>query len=449
MNHSDSKKITKLLERRGIAFNPNKKRANLIIINSCSVRQSAMDRIYGQINELQNNSTNKKQIITVTGCILETDEKKLKERVGLVFNIKNPRKLINLLKKITNPSSLLPFPRGGLKVGSCLPLSRGRLGRGQSSPAKNEKLGLDKTQKTASALISISNGCNNYCSYCVVPYVRGPEIHRPAKEIIYEVKKAIERGAKEIWLLGQNVNSYESRIKNQELRIKNINFPKLLKMVNDLPGDFWIKFISSHPKDMSDELIETIAKCDKACKYIHLPIQSGDNAILKKMNRRYTVNHYKNLVKKIRAKITNAAISTDIIVGFPTETKKQFANTAKLMREIKFDMAYLSQYSPRTNTAASALNDNITKQEKKQREKILNDILRKTALQNNKKYIGKTIKVLIEKIDKNIAFGKTATHKTIKIKIDKKIIYKIKSNFISVEITDAGSWGLLGEIISN
>jgi len=482
MNHSDSKKITELLEKRGIAFNSNKKRADLIIVNACSVRQSATDRVYGQINELKNSSTNKKQKIILTGCLLEKDKEKLKGKNHLFFNIKNIKKLPTLLKKIMGRSPSLSPRLSFARLDSSRLVKMSHLKKNNPTLTLPLKRGGNKNdgkiQETASIFIPISNGCNNYCSYCVVPYVRGNETHRPAQEIIYEAKRAIEQGYKEIWLLGQNVNSYQSRAKgrnrmchpefisgskNKQIlkpfdlaqggQVQNdsvINFPKLLKKINDLPGDFWIKFISSHPKDMSDELINTIAKCDKICKYIHLPIQSGDNTILEKMNRRYTIGHYKNLVKKIRAKIPDTAISTDIIVGFPGETKKQFANTAKLMREIKFDMAYLSQYSPRANTKAFALSDNITKQEKKQREEILNNILKKTALQNNKKYIGKTVKVLIEKIDNNIATGKTATHKTVKIKINKKETDKINENdFINAEITDAGSWGLSGEMISN
>jgi tRNA-2-methylthio-N6-dimethylallyladenosine synthase len=243
-------------------------------------------------------------------------------------------------------------------------------------------------------------GCNNFCSYCVVPHTRGREKSRPADEIIKEIKNLIKIGCKEILLLGQNVNSYKSassatsysssetrktgRVEKskpnssrQARTINNVNFSQLLRLINALPGDFTIKFLSSHPKDMSDSLINAIAECEKVSKEIHLPVQSGDNTILRKMNRKYTAAHYKKLIKKIRQKMPNAIISTDVIVGFPGETKKQFANTVKLFKELKFAKAYIAQYSPRPGTAAYKLKDNVSIQEKKHRWKILNEIINK------------------------------------------------------------------------
>jgi tRNA-2-methylthio-N6-dimethylallyladenosine synthase len=212
--------------------------------------------------------------------------------------------------------------------------------------------------------VPIMTGCNNFCTYCVVPYTRGREKSRPAKEIIREVKKLVKKSYKEIWLLGQNVNSYP-------------NFPDLLRKINALPGDFKIHFMSSHPKDFSDDLIKAIGECKKVSKEIHLPVQSGNNEILKKMNRPYTVNHYKKLVRKIRKAIPDIKLSTDVIVGFPGETKKQFQDTVKLFKEIKFDKAYISRYSPRPGTPASKLKDNVAPLEKKRRWKILDEIANK------------------------------------------------------------------------
>ena len=416
MNHSDSERIATILEQIGYKKTNKEKSANLIIVNACSVRQAAIDRVYGKINNF--NLFKHKPKTVLTGCILEKDKKKLRGQFDLILDIKDLPRLPQLLQKI-NLSS--PRFHSGYK--------------------KNYFAIVPKNKSPFIANIPISTGCNNYCTYCVVPYVRGPEKNRPAKEIICEAKRHIADGAKEIWLLGQNVNSYRGTMKNSI-----INFPKLLKIINDLPGDFWIKFISSHPKDVSDELIKTVAQGDKICKYIHLPVQSGDNTILKKMNRHYTVTHYKNLIKKIRQQIPKATISTDIIIGFPNETEKQFSNTAKLMREVKFDMAYLSQYSPRPETAAAKLNDNVSKKEKKRREEILNNILRKTALENNKKYLGKTVNVLIEKAEKNLAFGKTATHKNVKITLDKINSRNLIGQLIPIKITSTKPWNLSGEL---
>jgi len=230
---------------------------------------------------------------------------------------------------------------------------------------------------------------------------------------------------------------------------KFINFSQLLQKVNDLPGNFWLSFITSHPKDMSDKLIETAAKCHKVIPYLHLPIQSGDNEILKKMNRKYTAQHYKNLIRKIRATFKKnrpafpqLAISTDIIVGFPGETKKQLQNTAKLMKELNFDMAYLAQYSPRRGTLAERLGDNIPKKEKRFREKTINDILTKTALSNNKKYLGKRVAVLIKEIKNGYALGKTATQKTVRLPAQKLT----PGEMINITVKKISAWGLTGKI---
>ncbi len=312
-------------------------KADLVVINACSVRQSAMDRVYSKINSFKN-----KKII-LAGCVLPEDRKKLKSKVS----------------EIWHPDEYF----------------------------KNIPIHTDNS----SIFVPIMTGCNNFCTYCAVPYTRGRERSRPANEIIKEIKSLIKNGYKEIWLLGQNVNSYAGKFDffsrafidkyindpAANPKEKKSNFPLLLRIINSLPGDFQIKFLTSHPKDMSDELIKTIAECPKISKEIHLPLQSGDNTILKKMNRKYTISRYKNLIKKIRQKIPNAKISTDIIVGFPGETKKQFENTAKAMRNIKFSNAYIAKYSPRPGTAAFKLKDNVPMSEKKRRWEILNEIIKK------------------------------------------------------------------------
>ncbi len=228
-----------------------------------------------------------------------------------------------------------------------------------------------KCKNKSLAFVPISNGCNNFCTYCVVPYARGYLFCRDHKSVLKEVKNAISNGAREIWLLGQNVNDYHSPADSL------INFPKLLKMVNNILGDFVIRFMSPHPKNFSDELIEVMAKSKKVAKYLNLPVQSGDNKVLKRMNRPYTVEQYKGLVKKIRKKIPDINLSTDVIVGFPRENKKQFENTVKLFKEIKFNLAYISKYSPRSGTAAFKLKDNVLLKEKQRRWKILNNIILK------------------------------------------------------------------------
>ena len=310
------------------------------------------------------------------------------------------------------------------------------------------------------ALVPIMTGCNNFCSYCVVPYARGQEVSRSTKEIISEIKDLIKNGYKQITLLGQNVNSYKD---------SKINFSQLLKKINAIRGNFWISFVSSHPKDFNDELIETIAKCKKVCEWVHLPIQAGNDKILEKMNRKYSQKHYLGLIKKIRAAFKKYkpdniySISSDIIVGFPSETKKQFLDSADVMQKAKFDMVFFGQFSPRPGTVAWKMKDNVSRNEKLKREKFLNEILKKTALENNKKYVGKILEVLIETCHsrmtgenenlnketshlvedsasrKFVYFGKTCTMKNVKIESSRKnLIGKI----VKAEIIKANIWNL-------
>lgn len=317
MNKSDSARITSFLDKKGYKSAPNMKGADLIVINACSVRQTAIDRIFGLKSKFKKLKAKK----ILTGCVLKSDKKKFREFFDEIMTIKEF--LGNNYLSILCSSTFVP----------------------------------------------IMTGCDNFCSYCVVPYVRGREISRKPEQIIKQVKDLInpaQRGKqryKEITLLGQNVNSYKH------------GFPELLKLINDIPGKFTIKFMTNHPKDFSDELINTIAKSKKIAKEIHLPVQSGDDEILRKMNRGYTIKQYKNLIKKIHRKIPNVKISTDVIVGFPKETKKQFENTVKLFKQIKFDKAYINKYSTRAGTMAAKLKDNVSWDEKKRRWKILNDIV--------------------------------------------------------------------------
>jgi len=335
MNKSDSERIVAVLEKSNYKKALKIDEADLIVVNMCSVRQTAVDRVHGLSFKFKKIKEKKPKLKTIlTGCIVKKDKKKFSKTFDYILDIKDLTKWPILSKKTDEDY---------LKV----------------RPKYSDRL---------SAPIPVSNGCDNFCTYCVVPYVRGKEISRPAKEIICEAKNLIKKGYKEIWLLGQNVNSYKDG---------KTNFSKLLKKINELPGKFQIRFMSPHPKDFSDELIDIMAKSKKVAEYLNLPIQSGDNQILKKMNRSYTAEEYKKLVKKIRKKMPNINLSTDVIVGFPGETKKQFENTAKLFEEIKFNIAYISKYSPRPGTAASKLKDNVPLKEKKRREKVLTKILNK------------------------------------------------------------------------
>jgi len=341
MNISDSERVSTILEKLKYKKTSNINEANLVVVVMCSVRQSAVDRVYGLAHKFKKLNPKIKTILT--GCVLKKDKKNFAGSFDYIIDIKDIKNLSEILK--ISPAHPVQKLRDSVIF----------------APSSY----LDITPKYSnkfSATVPIMTGCNNFCSYCVVPYTRGKEISRPTKEIICEIKNLVKNGYKEIWLLGQNVNSYKSG---------KINFPKLLKMVNNIPGDFKLCFITSHPKDFSDELIKTMKNCKKLSKRLNLPIQSGDDEILKKMNRPYTVAQYKALVKKIRKTIPDISLSTDIIVGFPGETKKQFQNTVKTLKEIGFDMAFVNKYSPRTGTAALKMEDNVSWAEKKHREQML------------------------------------------------------------------------------
>jgi len=380
MNESDSQRIASFLERQHYQNTDKIENADLIVVNACSVRQTAIDRIWGLLNKIKKiRIKNKKIKVIITGCVLSSDKNKFEkflapyrtEGSGLGFDA-----VLNI-KDFFTYHLLYDRKKDGMNY---LELKA-------------------KHSNPKSAFVPIMTGCNNFCSYCVVPYTRGREISRSVKEIINEVKRLIKKDCQEIILLGQNVNSYQ------------YGFAKLLQKINNLPGDFKIKFLTSHPKDMSDELIDAIAECTKISKEIHLPIQSGGNKILKLMNRGYTVKKYLNLIEKIRKEIPEAKISTDVIVGFPGETKKQFENTVKVFKEIKFDKAYINKYSVRPGTIASRFKDNILLTEKKRRWKILEEMVN---LPTPKASAGKSKLIVI--------LGPTASGKSsLAIKLAKKM----------------------------
>lgn len=377
MNKSDSERIAGFLEKNGYQQSPVMEKSDLIVINMCSVRQTAVDRIFGLKPKFKKIKIQGLKFKTVlTGCFLPKDEK--------IFS-----GFFDHILKITNLPHWPIFESSGTRPHKII---RGEQYFEIKPNYSNEEI----------ANVPISFGCNNFCSYCAVPYSRGREICRPAKDIINEVKMLVKKNYKEIWLLGQNVNSY---------LWNKIDFPKLLKLIAIIPGDFKIYFLSSHPKNFSDELIEIIANEQKIAKQIHLPVQSGDDKILQKMNRNYTVKQYKNLVEKIRRKIPDIFLSTDAIVGFPKETKKQFKNTAKLFKEIKFDNAYIAIYSSRPGTIASKMKDSVPKSEKRKRWLILNKIIEENKKKSAQSKKNKLVVVL----------GPTASGKSdLAIKLAKK-----------------------------
>lgn len=426
MNKSDSERLASYLESLGLGEAEKRSQADLVFLNTCGVRQSAEDRIYGLIPKIKRENPEAKLIIT--GCLSNRPDVKerLKTEVDLWFPIINLPELNNYLARLFQ----------GKKAEEV---------KNFSSPA-DYLATKPKVNSNFSVFIPIGNGCDNYCTYCVVPYARGREVYREFDKILKEAWEFISRGYKEITLIAQNVNSYKS---------EGSDFADLLAEVNKIPGDFWIRFATSHPKDMSEKLIEVIGESEKVCPHIHLPAQSGDNEILRHMNRRYTRERYLELISKIRKKCDYkkifgekeklpASLSTDIIVGFPGESEEQFQNTERLFREAEFDLAYISQYSPRYGTAAAKWEDDVPREVKKDREERLMGILRKTALKNNQIYSGKQVRVLVEgKNKQGDYFGKTCTYKNVKIKTKEEL--KI-GEFIKVRINKCKDFGLEGEL---
>ena len=331
MNYSDGERISTVLKSLNYEQTDQEDQADLIVVVACSVRQSAIDRIYGKIKNWQKIKETKLLITAITGCLLPNDKVMMESKFDLAFDISELVTLPQLLKvkqddfkNIKNYFDIHPIPKSTWQV-----------------------------------YIPIMTGCNNFCTYCAVPYTRGREKSRASKDILNEVQEYIKLGYKEITLLGQNVNSYGNDLNGE------IKFPELLKQVNDLPGNFWLRFMTSHPKDMSDELIKVMKDGDKLCPYLHLPVQSGSDNILQKMNRKYTIKHYINLIKKVRKAIPNISISTDTIVGFPGETKWEFNKTKRLYKKLAYDMAYIGKYSPRQGTVSAKWGDNVSQEEKK------------------------------------------------------------------------------------
>jgi tRNA-2-methylthio-N6-dimethylallyladenosine synthase len=431
MNKSDSERVASLFEKMGWKVAEKEKEADLILINMCSVRQSAVDRVYGLARKfLKFKKQNPKIKTLLTGCVPLVDFEKLKNFFDFILPIKTLPSWPEILEK---EGFYLKSPP-----------------REKSFQQKLDYLSLKpKYEKIFSVYIPISFGCNYLCSFCIVPFVRGGLICRNPEEILEEARSAIENGAKEIWLLGQIVNNYFARDKKGEL----IDFAKLLEMINQIQGNFWVRFTSPHPKYFTDKLIETIAKSETITPYLNLPLQSGDDEILKLMRRNYTTKEYEELVRKIRKAFRvhrtglekEVAISTDIIVGFPGETENHFENTVKFFKKIKFDMAYIAQYSPRPGTDAEKMEieNPVPKKEKERRWKILNSILQEVALEKNKKFIGKEVEVLVEEFKDGFLIGKSRHYKTVKFEGEKNLI----GNFVKVKILDALPWGLKGKIL--
>lgn len=425
MNVNDSEYIIGQLEQLGYSITEDIFKSNLILLNTCCVRAKVEQKIYsliGKIKKIKENNPN--VILGICGCMAQKEKENIFERSPYVDFIFSPSQ-VNNLEEIINTVKY-----GNKKYISC-----------ENTPEFSFNHIPVKRESKISAWIQIMRGCNNYCSYCVVPYTRGPEQSRGVSEIISEVKILAKDKYKEIYLLGQNVNSYGNDLS------RSATFSKLLESLNNINGIERIRFTTSHPKDFSFDLIKTIKKCNRICNHIHLPIQSGSTKILKMMNRKYDINYYKNIIKEIRNNIDNIAITTDVMVGFPGETEDDFMDTLRAFKEIEFDEAYTFIYSNRENAIASLLPDQVPLQVKKERLWKLIDLQKEISTKINKKLEGEILEVLVDKKSKkhieNQFSGRTETNKTVVFTSKQDLLGKL----VKVKIIKSSPWTLYGELI--
>ena len=405
LNENDSEKLCGMLEKMGYTKTEKQNDADLALFNTCCVRENAEDKLFGKLGELKRLKEQKGIIIAIGGCMMQekhiTD--KIKESypfVDILFGThtlhKFPEDLYKVIEEKRKLEDILDIDG---KIYEGLPIKR---------------------DSKIKASVTIMNGCNNFCSYCIVPYVRGRERSRQPRDIIEEVKKLAKEGYKEITLLGQNVNSYlrverEKNIPFEEYQGVN-SFATLLRAINKIDGIERIRFISPHPKDFTDDVIEAIADCEKVCKLVHLPLQSGNTKVLKEMNRKYTKEQYLNLVEKMKNKIPNLTLSTDIIVGFPGETDEEFEDTLEVVEKVGFEQVYMFIYSRRVGTPGDKMQNQIPEDIKHKRFDKLKALVESQIEENNKKYIGTTQKILVEgesKNNSNMLSGRTESNKVV------------------------------------
>ena len=425
MNVNDSEYIIGQLAKLGYSTTEDILESNLILLNTCCVRAKVEHKIFSLIGKIKKIKENNPDVILgVCGCMAQKEKENIFERAPHVDFIFNPSQIDNL-EKIVN----------FIKYNNKKYISCG------NTPEFSLNRAPIKRGSKISAWIQIMRGCNNYCSYCVVPYTRGPEQSRGVSEILSEVEDLAKNKYKEIYLLGQNVNSYGNGLSQP------VTFSKLLELINNINGIERIRFTTSHPKDFSFALIETIKKCNKICNHIHLPIQSGSSKILKIMNRKYDIDYYKNIIKEIRNIIDNIAITTDIMVGFPGETEDDFMDTLRVFKELEFDEAYTFIYSNRENAIASLFPDQVPLQVKKERLWKLIDLQKKISAKINKKLEGEIFEVLVDKKSKrnieNQFSGRTWTNKTVVFTGKQNLLGQL----VKVKIIKSTAWTLYGEPI--
>ncbi len=429
MNEHDSEKISGMLNSLGYIETENID-ADFVLLNTCLIRENAVQRVFGKLGSLKAlKKKNPNMLISVCGCMMQKEEIRQQTMkrcpfVDVIFGTNNIHELPELIRKAEiEKLKAVSIIESTEKIYEDMPKNR-------KYPHK--------------ALINITYGCDNFCTYCVVPYTRGREKSREPEDILLEIEKLAKNGCKEVTLLGQNVNSYGKNLSSE----RQYNFAMLLKQVSKIEGIEFIRFMTSHPKDLSDELIQVIKECKNVCKHVHLPVQSGSSRILSEMNRKYSKEHYLDLTRKIRDEIPEVAITTDFIIGFPGETEEDFAETVDLVKQVEYESAFTFLYSVREGTKAATMENQIDEDIKHERFNRLLEVIYPIALKKNEDCIGKTFRLLVDEVSKNsdeYLTGRTEHFRLVHFKGDKSLLGQI----VNVKIESAKTFFLEGSLVSN
>ena len=424
-NENDTERIRGMLKEAGFEFTEDVHEADLVIYNTCAVRENAEDKVFGRLGILKHiKEDGHDMLIGICGCMVQQEHitKKIKEvheHVDLIFGTHALYRMPSLLyEAMQKNKTVVDIEDSEGAIAEDIPILR------------------EFDQK---AWVSVMYGCNNFCSYCIVPYVRGRERSRQPEAVIKEVKELVKNGCTEISLLGQNVNSYGKDLE------EDIDFSDLLKMVNEIEGVERIRFMTSHPKDFGDKLIKTMKECDKVCAQMHLPFQAGSDRILKQMNRGYTKEEYLAKIQKLKDAIPNISLSTDVIVGFPTETNEDFDETLDVLRKVEFDNIFSFIYSRREGTPAAKLDFVLTEEEIHKNFNRLLEVQNEISKRKNEAYVGRCEKVLVDGASKNdpdMLSGRLESSKVVNFRGDSSLVGK----YVDVMITEARTWSLNGEI---
>ena len=425
-NEADSEKLRGYLALMGYGFTQDEFQADVIVINTCAVREHAEMRVLGNVGALNHSKKARPgQIIAVCGCMVQQEHmaQKLKQSYPVVDLVFGPHELWRfpelLLQVMTKHKRIFATEKNDGVVAEGIP---------------------NKRDSGVKAWLSIMYGCNNFCSYCVVPYVRGRERSRRPEDVVAEAKELVAAGYKEITLLGQNVNSY-----GKDLGL-DVDFSDLIRMINDIPGDFLIRFMTSHPKDATEKLFKTMAECEKCAHQLHLPVQAGNDRILKVMNRGYTSEKYLAQVALARSYMPDLVLTTDIIVGFPNESEEEFEDTIKLVEQVRYDAMFTFIYSKRVGTPAAAMPDPYTREDKQRHFDRLMEVSNRISGEKHKEYEGKTLRVLVDgetgRDEYNLS-SRTNGGRLVHLKGDKALI----GRFVDVKITASNTWALYGEVV--